>query len=104
MPLEMHGMDLEDFRPEINLDIAQLDTKLKQIDPAQFADQIRLTVDGIDTQKLTEDARKAADSVDVQKFQKQMKDQQQQMQQQMKDLWLNLDTLHVLDSSHPDMY
>jgi serine protease Do len=104
MPLEMHGMDLEDFRPEINLDIAQLDTKLKQIDPAQFADQIRLTVDGIDTQKLTEDARQAADSVDVQKFQKQMKDQQQQMQQQMKDLWLNLDTLHVLDSSHPDMY
>jgi len=77
--------DLKLIRPEIDLNLAQLDSQLSKLDAVQ---QTRRALSEIDADALADQARVIVREIDVAKLQQEMKDQQKQMQEMDKDLHL----------------
>src|SRR5271156_3260380 len=75
--------DLEILRPEIELNLAQLDSKLRKLDPIQLT---RQGLSEIDADALANQARVVVRDIDVPKLQLEMKELQKQMQDLDKDM------------------
>ncbi len=85
--LEEPDADLRQLTPEIDAELAKLNSEL---DPGRLAEEARRAASGIDVAALADQAREAVRSLSVQE----MKDQQQAIQQQMQDLEKSLESLH----------
>jgi len=79
-------VDIEILRPEIDAELAQLDTQVKELNPELLTQQVRQAISEIDADALADQARVIVRDIDVPKLQREMKDLQKQLQQQMQDL------------------
>ena len=92
--LIMPEFDWYDDRSKLEQDLPQFEAQLQQVvNPALLAEQARQAMSGIDAAALAKQAQDAVRSLNTPEIQKEIREEQQQIQEQMKNLEKDLESL-----------